>query len=52
MDIFNNVEKMTEQLKEKKKELYEKRRRKKEGLVDNYNNYRNKYNVTIKVIME
>lgn len=46
-----NVEKMTEQLKEKK-ELYEKRRRKKEGLVDNYNNYTNKYNVTIKVIME
>lgn len=46
-----NVEKMTEQLKEKK-ELYEKRRRKKEELVDNYNNYTNKYNVTIKVIME
>ena len=45
-----NVEKMTEQLKEKK-ELYQKRRNK-ERLGDNYNNYTNKYNVTIKVIME
>ena len=41
---------MTEQLKEKKRIIWEEE--KKERLGDNYNNYTNKYNVTIKVIME